>query len=302
MLMKTKKKWFAVSIVSLNIAIPLQVNAGIPVTDIGANGQLVIINSNTMQSATTLQSINSGVNQTNSKLDTANENWQKLFRELAKDKLSDIYGLDLSNDEQLSQKQYTQFQEEAKSRCQKIGNKNDGKNESRELCLKMIEIDKQKIKHYFKSLEDMKEATTALKNAIQSQQSASTQGEKDTAEHNVQNKFQDLARIQQEYELNIKILDAKKEFMRQRREDIAEQQLAGKPEQPSGGKAGLKAVIGNIVGKSATTAALQLRVEYYQKKAKDKKGENNMFSETCFNKASSRELTNDCKGGKQHVF
>ncbi|XXQ67837.1 hypothetical protein ACKLNO_09475 [Neisseriaceae bacterium B1] len=161
---------------SLLGVIPLSVQAavGIPVVDGGANTHLKVINQSTAQSEKTLQRINNNINITNNKLDNANnkleqanKNWDELFRQLAKGKLSDIYGLNLSNDNQLSQEQYTQFQEEAKSRCQKIGNKNNSQNESKDLCLKMIEIDKQKIKHYFQSLEDMKQATNALKNAVQ---------------------------------------------------------------------------------------------------------------------------------------
>ncbi|XXQ67838.1 hypothetical protein ACKLNO_09480 [Neisseriaceae bacterium B1] len=96
----------------------------------------------------------------------------------------------------------------------------------------------------------------------------------------MQIRFQDMVRIQQEYELNIKILDAKKEFMRQRREDIAQKQLDG--------NGGLKASIGNIVGKSAITASLQYQVEDYQKRALNKKIENNTFSEKYLNETSRK--------------
>lgn len=262
MLIKTKQKWLSICVVSLGMTVS-QVNAsGIPVVDGALNGKVDIEFSETKTHR----------KQEIKQWEGTNQNWRKHFTEISRGKLGNVYSLNIQNDKQLNKEDYLTFQKKAIERCQEIGK--DDTNTSRKLCLQMVEIDKQKIELYFTSLDQINHAQKALEQAIQAQQNGGNAGKVETAEQNVLVRFQDISRIIENYEYNIKILDAKKEFMREQRERIAQNDIEG------------AASTGNIIAKTVISAVLETQAADYREKAANLRNGNYNTSKNAFLKHS----------------
>lgn len=258
MLMTSKKKWLGIIVISLGITISPTYASGIPVVDGALNGKVDIEFSET---------------KTHRKHETkqwenTNTNWRKHFTEISRGKLGNVYSLNIQNDKQLNKEDYLTFQKEAIKRCQKIGK--DDTNTSRKLCLQMVEIDKQKIELYFTSLDQINYAQKALEQAIQAQQNGGNAGKVETAEQNVLIRFQDISRIIENYEYNMKILDAKKEFMREQREQIAKNDMDG------------AVPISNTIVKGVISTVLETQAAAYRTEAANLRDNNYKTSRNAF--------------------
>lgn len=188
--MKANKKWLWVCVVSLGMVIS-QVNAtGIPVVDGAAT-----IQRQTNHAATIAQMVKEA-------LETA-ANWKRNFEEMVRGKFGNLNDMTFKENDSFGQEQYLA----TLTKCDRIANK-----DSRNLCIQMIDIDKDKVKLFYSSMKDIDAATAALNAAVKNQNAQSRSGQSQTAENEVEVKLDNLKKIMDKYEFQLKILDKKQEF------------------------------------------------------------------------------------------
>ncbi len=205
MLIKINKKWLCACVVSLGMAVS-QVNAsGIPVVDGAAIAQMV---KEAIETAKHYSAVIS--------------NWKKNFQEMIRGKLGNLQDATFKANDPYTQDEYLTLLTKLQKRCNKISNP-----DSQKLCINMINIDKEKVKLFYSSMQDIDKATAELNTAIQQQRAQSNSGKAQTAENEVQIKLDNLKRLMDQYELQLKKLDADQDFMRKARTDIAREQMLG---------------------------------------------------------------------------
>lgn len=205
------------------------VNAWI-VTDIGANAKLNLLNTRLSED---LMRISRQIDQ-NIKMvhDVGNNtNQKKNFTDLID--IDDMLKIDATE-----KAAYVKLYQSALEKCNSV----DG-DESKNLCVKVVDIDKKKIDLYYESIDKMQRANHELKEAIKRQNNAKDRGEADTYEREIQAKLIDFQRIEEVYNQNIRLLETKKEFINKQREEIARNKIDGKGAFSSLAQVGKKAAI-----------------------------------------------------------
>lgn len=212
--MKGKNKIQIIVWASLLALSPHWVNAGFPVTDIGANFKLDLLNTRLSEGLVRIsQQISQNIKAVH---DVGNNtNQKKSFTNLVD--IDDMLKVDIT--EKLV---YLKLYQSALTRCASVGGA-----ESKDLCIKVVNIDKKKIDLYYESIAKMQQANNELKEAIKRQNNAKDRGEADTYEREIQAKLIDFQRIEEVYNQNIKLLETKKEFINKQREEIARNKIDG---------------------------------------------------------------------------
>lgn len=255
MLMKANKKWLWVCVVSLGMVIS-QVNAtGIPVVDGAAT-----IQRQTNHAATIAQMVKEA-------LETA-ANWKRNFEEMVRGKFGNLNDMTFKENDSFGQEQYLATLTKIQKKCDRIANK-----DSRNLCIQMIDIDKDKVKLFYSSMKDIDAATAALNAAVKNQNAQSRSGQSQTAENEVEVKLDNLKKIMDKYEFQLKILDKKQEFKQKARETIAQEQMTGTN------------LVSNIT-KGAVAAAVQTAASSKRDKTDRLRRENSRVSDNAFSQYS----------------
>lgn len=209
MLLKIKKKWLGVGVVSLGMAVS-QVNAtGIPVFD-GAAAEHNFWEQMVQWVATTEH------------YTAIILNWKRNFQEMIRGKLGNLQDTTFKANDPYTQDQYLTLLTKLQKRCNKISN-----SESKTLCSNMVDIDKDKVRLFYSSMKDIDNASNELNIAIKNQRAKSQSGQAQTAENEVQIKLDNLKKLMDKYEFQLKILNTKQNFMQKARADIAREQMIG---------------------------------------------------------------------------
>lgn len=236
--MKTKRKWLGVCVVSLSMVV-VQVNAsGIPVYDGGATLQR-----EKNHALTIAQMVKEA-------FETA-MNWKRNFEEMMRGKFGNLQDSSFKSNDPYTQDEYIELINKMQQKCNKISNE-----ASKKLCIEVYDIDKEKVILFYSSIEDIDKATAALNAAVQNQRTQSGSGQTQTAENEVQIKLDNLKRIIDRYEIELKILNSKQEFKQKARTDIAREQING-----------TKPNIVNAISQAATAANLQQKADTFRQQA-----------------------------------
>lgn len=243
MLIKAKKKWLGVCVVSLGMAVS-QVNAtGIPVFDGAASEHNIW--EKTIQWVATAKHYAGII-----------ANWKKNFQEMIRGKLGNLQDVTFKANDPYTQEEYLTLLDKLQERCNKISN-----SKSKRLCMDMIDIDKEKVQLFYSSMKDIDNATAELNAAIQNQRMQSDSGKAQTAENEVQLKLDNVKKLMDRYEFQLKVLDTKQDFMRKARIDIAQEQING-----------TKPNIVNAISQATTAANLQRKADRFRKQAIELRG------------------------------
>lgn len=195
-------------------------------------------------------------------------NWKRNFQEMIRGKFGNLKDIGFKENDSYSQEEYLAMLTKIQKRCERIANK-----DSRKLCGEMIDIDKDKVKLFYSSMKDIDDATATLNAAIQNQRAQSRSGQSQTAENEVQVKLDNLKKIMDRYEFQLKILNEKQSFKQKARETIAKEQMMGTN------------LVSNLT-QTAVAATVQTKAQSIRNDAENLRRKNSKVSNDAFNQYS----------------
>lgn len=244
---KTKRRWKKAAAVLLTAAAMMSQPAhssGIPTIDVAAIAQMVqealVQGQRWAQQYAHYQQVAS--------------NWQSNLRNLIRNKLSELTGIDLNTLGKSSDATLIGLAEKQRPRCAKISNA-----DSQKYCNKMVDLDVRKVTLFTESSQAIQSRFSEINRLVAKQnQLASggdTSGQVQSLENEIMTKLQNIENLMKRYDLEFKQIDTELKFYREGRIRISQEQMKGS----------------NIVVKAATSAYLQNRVDSVRSQAANRR-------------------------------
>lgn len=209
MLIKSKKKWLAIVVVSLGMTVS-QVNAsGIPVVDGAAIAQMV------KDAIVTAKHYSAVIS-----------NWKSNLQNMMRGQLTKLTGYDF-NIKSLSDEEIKQLLNKKKEDCNKIADM-----QSRQFCKEMIILSEVKIKSLQSGEKEVQKLWNEYTKNIDKYNNLQSTGGNNTEElktivDNINQIFKDIDNKMKQTDLEMKTIDARIELLRQARVQIAQEQMKG---------------------------------------------------------------------------